>query len=110
LKAADPILAYKPSLKNSALAYADGLDLSDPCVSPLYANFIRAFRRALLSGHEVIFLSTSVRLYQVLEAAGREVKLDVYEGMWHVFQLYPMPESETANRKAAQFIRYKLGI
>ena len=111
LKAADPILAYKPSLKNSALAYADGLDLSDPCVSPLYANFSKGFPPCLIiEGTKCIFLSTSVRLYQVLEAAGREVKLDVYEGMWHVFQLYPMPESETANRKAAQFIRYKLGI
>jgi acetyl esterase/lipase len=111
LKAADPILIYEPSLKNSALAYADGLDLSNPRVSPLYADFSEGFPPCLITdGTKCIFLSTSVRLYQALEAAGREVKLDIYEGMWHVFQLYPMPESETANRKAAQFIRDKLGI
>jgi acetyl esterase/lipase len=40
----------------------------------------------------------------VLEAAGQETKLDVYEGMWHVFQQVPIPESEVAIRKSAAFI------
>lgn len=31
----DPTLHYDPLLKSSATAYADGLDLTDPRVSPL---------------------------------------------------------------------------
>ncbi len=36
-------------------------------------------------------LSTSVRLYQALAAAGQPVELDLYEGMWHVFQAFGLP-------------------
>ena len=109
LKDADPILAYTPALHNSALAYAAGLDLSDPRVSPLYGDFEKGFPPSLITeGTKCIFLSTSVRLYQALKAAGQETKLDIYEGMWHVFQLYPMPESEVAIKRAADFINEHL--
>jgi len=109
LEAADPVLAYSPSLENSALAYADELDLTDPRVSPMYADFSKGFPPSLITeGTKCIFLSTSVRLYQVLEAAGQETKLDVYEGMWHVFQQLPIPESEVAIRKSAAFINKHL--
>lgn len=109
LKEADPTLVYTPSLGNSALAYADGLDLSDPRVSPLYADLKKGFPPSLITeGTKCIFLSTSVRLYQALEAAGHKTKLDVYEGMWHVFQVYPIPESEVAILRSAKFINEHL--
>ena len=109
LEVADPVLAYIPSLENSALAFADGLDLTDPRVSPMYADFSKGFPPSLITdGTKCIFLSTSVRLYQVLEAAGQETKLDVYEGMWHVFQQVPIPESEVAIKKSAAFINKHL--
>lgn len=105
LKNADPTLSYEGLLKNSALAFADGLSLKDPRVSPLYADFRKGFPPALITeGTKCIFLSTSVRLYQALEIANQSVKLDMYEGMWHVFQQTPMPESQIAIRKAAEFI------
>jgi epsilon-lactone hydrolase len=109
LKDADPTLTYTPALHNSALAYADGLDLSDPRVSPLYGDFEKGFPPSLITeGTKCIFLSTSVRLYQALQAAGQKTKLDIYEGMWHVFQLYPIPESEVAITRAADFINEHL--
>ena len=108
LKDADPTLSYE-SLKNSALVFADGLSLTDPRVSPLYADFSKGFPPSLITeGTKCIFLSTSVRLYQALEIANQSVKLDMYEGMWHVFQQTPMPESEIAIRKAAEFINSHL--
>jgi len=74
LEDADPFLTYDPSLKNCALAFADGLDLKDPRVSPLYADFSKGFLPALIQdGTKCIFLSTSVRLYQALEAAGQPI-------------------------------------
>ena len=62
----------------------------------------------IIEGTKCIFLSSSVRLYQALDAANQEVKLDVYEGMWHVFQVQSMPESDVAINKAAVFIKKHL--
>ena len=109
LREADPTLSYEYVLKNSALAYAAGVDLQDPSVSPLYADFTKGFPPCLITeGTKCIFLSTSVRLYQTLEQANQKVKLDMYEGMWHVFQQHPMPESKIAINKAANFINEQL--
>ncbi len=44
-----------------------------------------------------IFLSNFIRLYQALDQAGQTVKLDIYEGMPHVF-VPTLPE--TAESKA----------
>lgn len=110
LEYTDPLLHYDPLLKTSALAYADGLKLTDPRVSPLYGDFSKGFSPALITdGTKCIFLSTSVRLYQSLEAADQEAKLDVYEGMWHVFQTFPSPETEVSLKKISIFLNTHLG-
>ena len=111
LKNTDPLLHYDPLLKTSAVAYADGLDLTDPRVSALYGDFSKGFSPSLITeGTKCMFLSTSVRLFQVLEAAGQETKLDVYEGMWHVFQTSPSPETEVSLKKISAFLHQHLGI
>jgi len=109
LKDADPMLSYSGNLENNALAFAVGLDLKDPRVSPLYADFSKGFSPSLIiDGTKCIFLSTSVRMYQALEQAGQETKLDIYEGMWHAFQLIPVTESEVSIKKSAAFINKHL--
>jgi len=105
LKDAEPILSYRNILEPSARAYANGLDLKDPRVSPLYADFTKGFPPTLIQDStRTTFLSTSVRLYRKLEAAGAQPVLDLYEGMWHVFQADLVPEAETAVEKSAAFI------
>jgi monoterpene epsilon-lactone hydrolase len=105
LKDAEPILSYDNILEPSARAYADGLDLKDPRISPLYADFTKGFPPTLIQDStRTTFLSTSVRLYRKLEAAGAQPVLDLYEGMWHVFQADLVPEAETAVEKSAAFI------
>jgi acetyl esterase/lipase len=55
-------------------------------------------------------LSTFVRLYQAMDTAGNTVKLDLYEGMPHVFQAVPnLPESKSAVAKAGAFLKQYLG-
>ena len=111
LENTDPTLHYDPLLKGSAMAFADGLDLTDPRVSPVYGDFSKGFSPALITeGTKCIFLSTSVRLYQALEAADQEVKLDVYEGLWHVFQTSSVPETEVSLKKIAVFLHANLGV
>lgn len=101
----DPSLNYGLTLATSAEAYAGGLNLKDPRVSPVYGDFTKGFSPALITdGTKVIFLSASVRLYQALEAAGQVAKLDIYEGMWHVFQQNPTPETEVSFSKIKVFL------
>ena len=109
LKDAEPILSYRNILEPSARAYADGLDLKDPRISPLYADFTKGFPPTLIQDStRTTFLSTSVRLYRKLDAAGAQPVLDLYEGMWHVFQADLTPEAETAVGKSAAFIATQL--
>lgn len=106
---ADPTLSYTAFLRPSARAYADGVDLRDARVSPVYADFSGGFPPTLIQeGTRTILLSTSVRLYEKLDAAGAKPVMDMYEGMWHDFQGTPIPESDRAIRKAAAFLRARL--
>jgi epsilon-lactone hydrolase len=101
----DPILTYSTLLVTGSKAYAGDVALDDPRVSPLYADLSKGFSPALIVvGTKELLLSSSVRFYQALEAAGQSVKLDVYEGMWHVFPQYGLPESKVAVEKSAKFI------
>ncbi|MGI9293936.1 MAG: alpha/beta hydrolase, partial [Pseudomonadales bacterium] len=61
-------------------------------------------------GNDEILLSDSKRFAGNVRAAGGEVVLDVWPGMWHVWQMFIglMPESKAAVNKLGQFIRGKI--
>ena len=104
LEGYDPVLDYKMNLEASAKLYAGEKDLDDPGVSPLYADFTKGFPPSYIStGTRDLFLSHCSRLQRKLTDAGVENRLYLYEGMWHVFQLYPIPEAEAAWRDMALF-------
>ena len=108
---ADPILIYDDWLENAAAAYAKPEDQKHPYVSPVYGDYSNGFPPTLIQvGTKEIFLSNAIRLYQALDQAGIEVKLDPYDGMWHVFPAFHwrLPESELARRKMAKFLRKHL--
>ena len=110
LENTDPTLGNE-LLLSSAKAYANDLNLTDARVSPIYGDFSKGFSPTLITeGTKCIFLSNSVRIYQAIEAAGIEAKLDVYEGMWHVFQQSPMPETEVSYKKISTFVNRHLGL
>jgi epsilon-lactone hydrolase len=93
-----------------AAAYANPADQKIPYVSPIYGNFSKGFPPTLIqAGTKEIVLSDSVRLYQALDQAGIPVKLDVYEGMPHVFQgMFNTPESKIAISKMNDFLKHYL--
>ncbi len=87
-------------------AYADPEEWGDPLVSPIMADFARGFPPTLLQvGTREILLSDSVRLHRALRGAGQASRLEVYEGMPHVFQpmLAETPEGQAAWREIADF-------
>jgi hypothetical protein len=57
---------------------------------------------------KTIFLSGSARLYQKIGEAGQPAFFDIYEGMIHVFQQFPMPESDVAIRRSVEFMHKRL--
>ncbi len=98
---------YERFLRPAALAYADPADHTNPYVSPVYGDYTKGFPPTLIQGGtREIFLSNFIRHYQALDQAGVEAKLDLYDGMPHVFQnkLPGSPESKVAVRKTAEWI------
>jgi monoterpene epsilon-lactone hydrolase len=111
LKAADAILSYERQLKPSAAAYAAPSEQKHPYVSPVYGDYAKGYPPTLIQGStKEIFLSNFIRLYQALDTAGQTVKLDLYEGLTHVFQAeHNLPESILARRKVRSFLNQYLG-
>ncbi len=111
LKDIDPLCNYENELRNCALAYADPQDWKNPYVSSVYGDFAQGYPPTLIQvGTKEIFLSNSVRLYHAINNAGKTVKLELYDGMWHVFQgiFYNLPESVTAQRNMSNFFKEHL--
>ncbi|HKA07942.1 MAG TPA: alpha/beta hydrolase [Gemmataceae bacterium] len=112
LKHAEPTYLYDTILKPAAAAYADPKDQKHPYVSPVYGKYSKGFPPTLIQGGtKEIFLSNFVRQYQAIDSAGGTCKLDLYEGMQHVFQgqLPEAPESKLAMRKTKEFLERYLG-
>lgn len=99
----DPVLdsAY---IQRMIKAYAEGLDLKDPFISPLYGDFEGFPPTYIQVGENEILLSDSVRLHQAFVDANVSVKMDTYPDMWHVFQMSPVKTAREAMDKNAEFI------
>jgi len=112
LKDTDPTLIYKGFLENCAEAYAPKSEWTNPYVSPVYGDYSKNFPPTLIQvGSKEIFLSNSLRMYRQLKENNKDVELDVYEGMWHVWQgHYDIPESKIAVKNTKNFIYKHLGI
>ena len=102
-KEADPVLneAY---IQKMVEAYAGDRSLTDPYLSPLFGD-LRGFPPTYIQvGDCEILLSDSVRLEETLRRAGVKVQLEVFEGMWHVFQMSPFKAAGEAMDKISEFI------
>ena len=87
-------------------AYAPEAEWRNPLVSPVYGDFTAGYPPTLIQvGTREILLSDSVRMHRSLRAAGQCSRLEVYEGMPHVFQrfLADTPEGRDAWDEMAQF-------
>lgn len=103
----DPTMDYKCHLEGPAAAYAGEYDLKDPLVSPLYADFSPGFPPTLITtGTREGFLSDCARLSTKMRQAGVDVRLHVWEGMWHSFEWYfEIPEAELSMDEICDFLR-----
>jgi len=105
------IVSYSGYLSHAALLYANGHDLKDPQLSPIYGDF-HGFPPAILtSGTRDLFLSLTVLTHRKLRQAGVEASLQVFEGMSHAqynFDPYA-PETKEVFTEIASFFDEHLG-
>lgn len=99
----DPVLS-REYIDRMIEAYAPKQDLRNPLISPLFGNFEGFPPVYIQVGENEILLSDSLRLHQVLVDANVSVKMDMYKGMWHVFQMSPVKAAREAMNKNAEFI------
>ena len=85
-------------------AYAGGQDYRSPELSPLLGD-LRGFPPALIrvGDHEILY-SDSAALQEALHRAQVPCRLEVSEGMWHVFQMFPVKKAAAAMESAARFL------
>lgn len=99
-----------PTLSNlwtdiAASWHANGQALDDPGISPLYGDMHDLPPCIITTGSRDLLLSQCLRLAQKMRAAGVTCDLRVNEGMWHVFEFYPIPEARRSIREVADFIK-----
>jgi acetyl esterase/lipase len=70
-------------LSDSIALYANGHDLTDPLLSPLFGDVSQFPPTFLQAGTRDLFLSNTVRLHRKLRAANVDAELHVWEAMPH---------------------------
>lgn len=88
-KASQDFILNVPHLKKMATAYAGEYDLTDPLISPVFADFQGIPPILIQVGTDEILLDDSLRIAAKNEKAGVDVILEIYEDMIHVFQMFP---------------------
>lgn len=87
-----------------AAAYAD--DVTSPEASPLFADLTGLPSTLIQVGGREVLLSDSCRLDAALRRADVSSTLDVWDGLWHVWQVWPnLPETGRAFDELADFLK-----
>lgn len=95
----------------AALLYANGHDLKDPQLSPVYGDMHGFPPTILTSGTRDLFLSNTVRVHRKMRQAGVEAELQVFEGLSHAqyYRDITAPETIDYNSEIARFFDKHLG-
>lgn len=99
----DPVL-NEEYIQKMIRNYAAGQDLTNPTISPLLGDLEGFPPTYIQVGDNEILLSDALLLYEKMIKANVSVKMDVFPGMWHVFQMSPFKTAYEAMDKNAEFI------
>ncbi len=108
---ADPLLR-RDWLDDSYRAWAGSLPLTDPRVSPLFADLAGLPPTLIQIGEDEILLDDSLRFADRAWGRGVEVELQRFPRAWHDFQLQAgiIPESRAAVGDIGAFLRRRWGL
>jgi monoterpene epsilon-lactone hydrolase len=110
-KAREDFVLSPSSLADAASWYRGAAPLTDPGVSPLFADHTGLGPMLVQAASEDLLAADSVRLAERAAAAGVHVHLEVYEGLFHDFQAHERrltPAAEALERIAV-FLRRHWG-
>ena len=104
------LVTYDGALRAAALLYANGKDLTDPLLSPVYGDFSGFPPTYLVTGTRDMFLSDTARTHRKLKAAGVIADLNVYEALSHAEYIIMSgsPEFQQAYKELGDFLRTHL--
>lgn len=94
-------------LAAAADLYAAGHDRSDPLISPIYGDLTGLPPILLQVAAEELMLGEVIALADKAEKSGVIVDLEIWDGLWHVWQYMNelVPESHAAQLSIGRFIR-----
>ena len=108
----DNVLVSRDGFCDAAtVVYANGHDLKDPLLSPVYGD-MHGFPPAILTtGTRDLLLSNTVRVHRKLRRAGVVANLNVFEGESHAQYQFDdrVPETKEAFGEISHFLDKHLG-
>ncbi|MGY3447291.1 alpha/beta hydrolase [Bradyrhizobium sp. USDA 4473] len=108
---ADPIHQRAMILALAKNYLGEDADARDPLASPLYADLAGLPPLLVQVGDRETVRDDSMELAAKAKAAGVDVELQVWDGMIHVFQMFPeIPQAGEAIASLANFLRKHLHI
>jgi acetyl esterase/lipase len=101
----DPMVTVDGTQLMAAAYLAGGSSARDPRASPVHADFTGFPPLMIEVGTREILLDDAIRVAERAEAAGVPVRLEIGEGLTHVWQLHPhLPEAAASVERIARFI------
>lgn len=99
------LVSYDGWLADAARVYANGHDLKDPLLSPVYGDVKGLPPTLLFTGTRDLFLSNTIRMHEKLRDAGGIADLIVFEGLSHAQYLMTdkAPETKKYFMESSQF-------
>ena len=102
-KEIDPMLTLE-YIHSVRAVYAGTQDLCSPSLSPLFGDFAGFPPTLIQVGTHEILYSDAEQLRNAMLSAGAECRLEVWEDMWHVFQMFPIKKAAAAMEQITRFL------
>jgi Esterase/lipase len=99
----DPVL-NKEYMDTAIKFYAEGEDLCTSDISPLFGEFEGFPPTYIQVGSNEILFHDAVSLQKQMQKVNVPVRLEIFNGMWHVFQMSPFKKAMEAMDKIGDFI------
>lgn len=96
--ASDPMISYEP-----VVPYYEDSNFLSPLVSPIYGDFTGFPPLYIHVGTEEVLYDDAHALYEKCKAVGVDVKLKVWDDLFHVFPLFECHETTLALEDIAAF-------
>lgn len=95
-------------VRDGAMAYANGLNLQDPRVSPLFGDFSGLPPLLIHAGNNEMLMSDATRLASRARTAGVDVELKIWRNAPHAFQLFAnlIPQARQSLKSTATFFNH----